>query len=73
MELHVYAAFVLATAIMIALPGPSVLLTIAHSISFGCKHAIITVAMANPTPAIIIIPPAVLKTDFNAFGPCRSF
>lgn len=33
MELHAYLAFVVATAIMIALPGPSVLLTIAHRIS----------------------------------------
>jgi len=34
MELHVYFAFVVATSIMNALPGPSVLLTVAHSISF---------------------------------------
>lgn len=47
MELHVYTAFVIATAIMIALPGPSVLLTVAHSISFGWKHAIFTVAGAT--------------------------
>lgn len=44
MELHVYLAFVIATAIMISLPGPSVLLTIAHSISFGWKSALSTVA-----------------------------
>jgi threonine/homoserine/homoserine lactone efflux protein len=47
MELHVYTAFVIATAVMIALPGPSVLLTVAHSISFGCKHAMFTVAGAT--------------------------
>ena len=47
MELHVYVAFVIATAVMIALPGPSVLLTLAHSISFGWKHAIFTVAGAT--------------------------
>lgn len=44
MEIHVYLAFVLATAVMIALPGPSVLLTLAHSISFGWKPALSTVA-----------------------------
>ena len=44
MELHVYLAFVVATTIMIALPGPSVLLTVAHSISFGWRPAISTVA-----------------------------
>jgi len=43
MELHVYMAFVIATVIMIALPGPSVLLTVAHSISFGWKRGIVTV------------------------------
>lgn len=47
MELHVYLAFVVATTIMIALPGPSVLLTVAHSISFGWKHALATVAGAT--------------------------
>ena len=47
MELHIYTAFVIATAIMIALPGPSVLLTVAHSISFGWKPAIVTVAGAT--------------------------
>jgi homoserine/homoserine lactone efflux protein len=44
MELHVYLAFVVATTIMIALPGPSVLLTVAHSISFGWQRGISTVA-----------------------------
>ena len=47
MELHVFIAFVVATSIMIALPGPSVLLTVAHSISFGWKRGIITVAGAT--------------------------
>ncbi|MBN2059350.1 MAG: LysE family translocator [Deltaproteobacteria bacterium] len=44
MELHVYVAFIVATTIMIALPGPSVFLTVAHSISFGWQRAIATVA-----------------------------
>ena len=47
MELHVFAAFVVATAIMISLPGPSVLLTIAHSLSFGGRKALATVAGAT--------------------------
>lgn len=47
MDLHVYFAFVFATTIMIALPGPSVILTIAHSISFGRLHGIITVSGAT--------------------------
>jgi threonine/homoserine/homoserine lactone efflux protein len=44
MEPHVFLAFVVATSIMIALPGPSVLLTVAHSISFGWRPALATVA-----------------------------
>ncbi|MBU2515511.1 LysE family translocator [bacterium] len=43
MELHIYFAFFIATTIMIALPGPSVLLTVAHSISFGWRRALATV------------------------------
>jgi len=47
MELHVYLAFVVATTIMIALPGPSVILTVAHSITFGWQPALSTVAGAT--------------------------
>jgi threonine/homoserine/homoserine lactone efflux protein len=47
MEQHIFIAFVIATSLMIALPGPSVLLTVAHSISFGWKHGIVTVAGAT--------------------------
>lgn len=52
MELHVYFAFIVATTVMIALPGPSVLLTVAHSISFGWQHALSTVAGATMGIAI---------------------
>lgn len=44
MELHVYIAFIIATSIMIAMPGPSVILTVAHSLSFGFRPALFTVA-----------------------------
>jgi threonine/homoserine/homoserine lactone efflux protein len=47
MELHVFITFVIATSIMIALPGPSVLLTVAHSISFGWQRGLVTVAGAT--------------------------
>jgi homoserine/homoserine lactone efflux protein len=52
MELHVYWAFVIATTVMILSPGPSVLLTIAHSISFGWRHALLTVAGATAGIAV---------------------
>lgn len=44
MNLSVFLAFVLATGLMIALPGPSVVLTVAHSVSFGWRRALATVA-----------------------------
>jgi homoserine/homoserine lactone efflux protein len=44
MEPKLYLAFVAATALMIALPGPSVLLTVAHSITYGWRQALSTVA-----------------------------
>jgi len=47
MEPQVFVSFVLTTALMIALPGPSVLLTIAHSLSFGWWRALITVGGAT--------------------------
>ena len=59
MELHVYVAFVVATAIMIALPGPSVLLTVAHSISFGWQRALVTVAGATMGIAVQLIVAAI--------------
>lgn len=59
MELQVYLAFVVATTTMIALPGPSVLLTVAHSISFGWQHALSTVAGATIGIAIQLIVAAI--------------
>jgi len=44
---------------MIALPGPSVLLTVAHSISFGWKHGIATVAGATVGIAVQLFVAAI--------------
>ena len=64
MELHVFIAFVIATAIiMIALPGPSVLLTAAHSISFGWKRGIVTVAGATMGIAVQLTIAAISLTS----------
>lgn len=63
MELHVYLAFVVATSIMIALPGPSVLLTVAHSISFGWQPALSTVAGATMGIAFQLIVAAIGLTS----------
>jgi threonine/homoserine/homoserine lactone efflux protein len=63
MEMHVYLAFVVATAIMIALPGPSVLLTVAHSISFGWQRALATVAGATAGIAVQLVVAAIGLTS----------
>lgn len=63
MELHVYLAFVIATAIMIALPGPSVLLTVAHSISFGWRPALSTVSGEAAGIAVQLIVAAIGLTS----------
>ncbi|MCP3922427.1 MAG: LysE family translocator [Desulfobacterales bacterium] len=73
MELHVYLAFIIATTIMIALPGPSVLLTVAHSISFGWRHALSTVAGATTGIAIQLLIATIGLTSLlnvvaDAFG-----
>ena len=63
MELPIFLAFVAATAIMIALPGPSVLLTVAHSISFGWWPALATVAGATAGIAVQLFIAAVGLTS----------
>jgi threonine/homoserine/homoserine lactone efflux protein len=47
LDLELYIAFFVATTIMILMPGPSVLLTVAHSLSFGPRRALATVAGAT--------------------------
>ena len=59
MDSQTYLAFVAATAIMIALPGPSVLLTVAHSISFGWKRGLLTVAGATAGIAVQLLVAAI--------------
>ena len=44
MDTDVYLAFVVATTVLILLPGPSIMLTVAHSLSFGVRPALMTVA-----------------------------
>jgi threonine/homoserine/homoserine lactone efflux protein len=46
LDLQLYLAFVAATAVMILLPGPLVMLTVAHSLSFGATRALVTVSGA---------------------------
>lgn len=63
MELHLFLTFVVATTIMIALPGPSVLLTVAHSISFGWQRALATVTGATLGIAVQLLVAAIGLTS----------
>jgi homoserine/homoserine lactone efflux protein len=46
LDLELYLAFVVATTVMILLPGPSVMLTVAHSLAFGAVRTLMTVSGA---------------------------
>jgi homoserine/homoserine lactone efflux protein len=46
MNTELFIGFVLATTVMILLPGPTVMLTISHSMTFGARRAVLTVAGA---------------------------
>ena len=72
MEFQLYIAFVIATTIMILSPGPSVLLTVAHSISFGWKQGLFTVGGATVGVGVQLIVAAIglaslLNTVAGAF------
>jgi len=47
MDLQLYLALVIATTIMILIPGPSVMLTVGHALSYGLRASLATVAGAT--------------------------
>ena len=44
MDLSLYLAFVLATSILILIPGPNVSLIVANSVAYGTRYGLLTVA-----------------------------
>ena len=52
MNLELYLAFVLATAILIAMPGPNVSLIVAHAVAHGTRTALATVLGTQCAQAI---------------------
>lgn len=52
MGLELYLAFVLATAVLIAMPGPNVTLIVAHAIAHGSRRAMLTVAGTESAQAV---------------------
>lgn len=55
MEYHLFIAFVTATIIMISLPGPSLLLAVAHSLTYGWRPALATVAGETAGVAVQLV------------------
>ena len=47
MDIDLYLAFVLATVILILIPGPTIMLTVGHSLSYGFKPAMVTLTGAG--------------------------
>ena len=43
-DLHLYLAFVVATSVLILIPGPNVALIVANSVAFGTRYGLLTVA-----------------------------
>ncbi len=43
-DLHLYAAFVLATGVLMLIPGPNVALIVANSVAYGTRYGLLTVA-----------------------------
>ena len=52
MNIELYLAFVLATAILIIIPGPAVSLIVANSLAYGGRRALVTVA--GTSSAIVV-------------------
>ena len=59
-ELDLYLAFVLATSILILIPGPNVALIVANSVAYGTRYGLLTVA--GTSSAIVV------QLALTAFG-----
>lgn len=55
MPLELYLGFVLASAVLILIPGPNVTLLVAHSIGFGPRRALTTLAGTSSAIAIQLV------------------
>lgn len=55
MDLSLYLAFVLATAILILIPGPNVSLIVANSVAYGTRYGLLTVAGTSSAVLVQVI------------------
>jgi homoserine/homoserine lactone efflux protein len=54
-DLNLYLAFVLATAILILIPGPNVSLIVANSVAYGTRYGLLTVAGTSSAVLVQVI------------------
>ena len=66
MSLELYLAFVLATAILILMPGPAVALIVANSIAHGARRALVTVAGVSAASVVHLALVALGMTSLMA-------
>jgi threonine/homoserine/homoserine lactone efflux protein len=55
MSLDLYLAFVAATALLILLPGPNVMLQVANSLAYGPRRALVTLAGTSSAIAVQLV------------------
>lgn len=55
MDLSLYLTFVLATAILILIPGPNVSLIVANSVAYGTRYGLLTVAGTSSAVLVQVI------------------
>ena len=63
MSLELYLAFVLASTVLIVIPGPNVTLLVANSLAFGARPALATLAGTSTAIALQLIVTALAMTS----------
>lgn len=54
-DMDIYITFVLATALLILMPGPIVTITVANSLAYGARHGLRTVIGTSSATALLLI------------------
>lgn len=63
MNIELYLAFVLATTVLIVIPGPNVALIVANSVNLGTRRGLVTVAGTQAAQAIQVAVTAIGMTS----------
>jgi homoserine/homoserine lactone efflux protein len=61
-DIHLYLAFIVATSILILIPGPNVSLIVANSVAYGTRFGLLTVAGTSSAVLIQVIVTALGMT-----------